>query len=280
VVGKHESLFSDGYVEAYCGPDLGDDTERFKPLVDDLKVINDRLTELGRPFLFLITPSKAAAMPEAMPIGSCITNKARGRELKHLVAELRAAGVPVVNGPALTKKRKKHDPIPPFPRGGIHWSLGVGDHVARQVMLELARIARQDLGSVKITGTQWDAPPVGSDRDLAELLNLLAAPADYPTARNDVACRLTDAGKSTELRVVGGSFANTIFRKLDECQFFSPATMHFYYWDEPGTVDWKEILSRRSVLIVELNEVYLGRPDPKAWLPKFFDDIIPVLEQM
>ncbi len=277
VIGSGETLFERAYILAYCAPGLGNDEQRLAHLVDRLTVLDRAMKRLGRPFVFVLTPNKATTLPKAMPPGSCGRQEAPGRVVRVLERELRAAGVSFVNGVALTRGYGKRDPVPPFPRGGTHWSLAVGDRVARQVVMQLSDASGIDLGKVRFEHWRWDLPPFGSDADLANLMNLADPPLDYPTGRGEIDCRPSEAARAMDLHVVGGSFAVGIESPLNQCAFFGASDYYNYYRNPKGPEGWREALRRPSALIVELNEYYLASSAPSGWLDRFFDDILPAV---
>jgi hypothetical protein len=178
---------------------------------------------------------------------------------------------------------KKQDPLPPFPRGGTHWSRLVGSRVAGLVVGEFDRLAGTDFGALTLGEPVWDAPPVGSDRDLAQLLNLLIPPYGYPTGDAALQCRSTAAGRKVNLIGLGGSFLDQIMDPVARCRLFARAEWFSYYtkfrrqypngsYDpvDREALDWAAIFQAPTVVVLEFNERAI---EPKIqWFEWFAED--------
>jgi SGNH hydrolase-like domain, acetyltransferase AlgX len=287
VAGREDYLYSINYLEAYCRPAPAE--RDLAPLVARIAALHDRLARDGHPLLLMITPSKAVTMPEFLPAWLCDPPQPPERAGQLFGALLRAAGLPVVDGAAATRTMKGRDPLPPFPRGGTHWSKLVGARVAAAVMAEIGRQAGVDLGGLSATATDWDAPPTGTDADLALVLNLLVPPLDYPTARPELQCRPTSAGMDTALIALGGSFLEEVEDPIAKCRLFGRVERFAYYTKfrarypaarpEPvdrATLDWRAILEPKAVVLLEVNESTIDAKIP--WLDEFLDDALAALK--
>lgn len=281
IVGRDSVLYERAYLEAYCKPGPGE--AELAPLVAKIAGLREDLAGRGHTLLFLVTPSKAVTMPEFLPAGLCDPPPAPERRGQTLVALLRRAGVPVIDGATLARAMKTQDPLPPFPRGGTHWSRLVGARVAALAMAEIGRLAGTDLGTLGLGEPRWDAPPIGTDADLAVLLNLLIPPLDYPTGEAELECRPTPAGQAADLIGVGGSFLGQVMRPIGLCGLFDRAEHFGYYKNyrirypdglheqfDRTALDWAALLGGRVVLLLELNERRIEPGIP--WLEKFIED--------
>lgn len=282
VVGRDDLLYERLYVEYYCKP--GPSKAELAPLAATIAALREELAARGHTLFFLITPSKAVTMPEFLPSGSCAPPpdpEAGGRFLVELLQE---AGVPVIDGAALARAMKTQDPLPPFPRGGTHWSQLVGARVAALAMAEIGRVAGADLGGLVLGPIRWDAPPAGTDADLANLLNLLIPPLDYSTGQAAVQCRPTPAGGAASLIGFGGSFLDQLLRPIAACGLFdrvehfaSYRRQHRRYLDGAAgpidlmTPDWAELLHGRAILLLELNERRIAPGIP--WIDELAEEV-------
>lgn len=281
VVARARYLYELSYLEAYCAtaPDEAD----LLPLVAQIREFRDLLLRHRHQALVMITPSKAVTMPEYLPVGLCDPPQPPERLGANFAALLRQAGVPVIDGAALTRAMKTQDPVPPFPRGGTHWSRLAGARVSVQVMAEIDRLAGTDLGALTLGEPRWDTSPVGSDRDLATLLNLLLPPLDYPTGEATIECRPTTAGRGLNLIGVGGSFLQEILEPIGACGLFASVEQFAYYTNyrerfpglKPGPVDraaldWAAMLRQPTVFLLEFNERAI--PPKIGWLDAFMAD--------
>jgi hypothetical protein len=272
VVGRQGELYEASYLAAYCASSEIGDAAALAASAARAGELNDRLTTAGAVFLVLITPSKAAVLPEHLPAGACRPAGDPAARRHRFVSDLREAGVPVIDGHALVQAMKVKDPLPPFPRGGTHWSRVVGVRVAEVVLAEVRRRGRRDVGGVTVHNLRWDARPEKSDRDLADLLTLFAPPLDYRVAAARTVCRPTPGGQARALVTIGGSFLYQILDPLTDCGLFRRVE-HYFYYDElyqrwpgpvttrpdPATRRWREKLAETDVVILELAEHRIGR---------------------
>ena len=281
IVGRAGYLYELAYLRAYCAPAPSE--ADLAALVAELRALRDGLARKQDQLLVLISPSKAVTMPEFLPVGLCDPPQAPERLGQMFGELLQGAGVPVIDGAALTRAMKPQDPLPPFPRGGTHWSRLVGSRVAVQVMAEIDRLAGTDLGAVTLGETVWDARPAGTDRDLAYLLNLLFPPYGYPTGEAALQCRPTPAGRGANFIGLGGSFLQQVMDPIGSCGLFARVEQFAYYTNfrerypdetfEPvdrKALDWAATFRQPTVLLLEVNE---RRIAPRIeWLEPFIED--------
>ena len=213
-------------------------------------------------------------MAKFLPTGVCDRPAAPLWGSTRFTALLRETGILVGDGPALVRAMKARDPLPPFARGRTHWTLLVGKRFASIMMDELGRSSRVDWGGLTLRDPEWTASPIGSDADLATLLNLWRPPLDYPTGTAELVCRSTEAGRQAALIAGGGSFAVTVIEHLAACGLFDHLELYFYYMASrlrwPGDrerVDraglrWQDLLDGPHVVLVEQNESLLGGVRP------------------
>lgn len=285
IVSRDRYLYDLETLEDYCWSADHDAGGASPPLLAKLTEVHHRLVRRGRLLLFLLTPSKAVTLPEFLPVGLCSRPPTPDRERERFVASLRQAGVATIDGPELVQTMKAHDPLPPFPRGGTHWSLLAGARVGARLVEAIGRLSGRDVGEFAIDPPRWGAPPTGSDADLARLLNLWRPPVDYPTASAGRRCRSAAAGRNTRLIAVGGSFLDQILDPIAACALFGRVDSYFYYdlWRfdwivrrrypvDRAAINWRDELDQPTVVLVELNERLIGQRVP-SYLDHFLDDL-------
>jgi hypothetical protein len=225
-------------------------------------------------------------LPERLPRTACRPAGDPSARRRRFLGELRAAGVPVIDGHALVMAMKAEDPLPPFPRGGIHWSRVVGVRMATTVLDEVRR-RRPDVGGVGLRHLRWDARPEKSDRDLADLLTLFRPPVDYRVPAAETVCRPTSGGQTPTLVTVGGSFLYQVIDPITECGLFRRVE-HYFYYDElyqrwpgpvtarpdPATRRWREKLAETDVVVLELAEHRIGQA---PHFERFITDVLSAL---
>jgi hypothetical protein len=287
VVGRGGNLFEINYLKSYCRRTPTD--AELAAFAARIGALAERLRSSGQGLVLLLTPSKAAIMPEFLPADLCEPQPGVAAVPTRFAALVRQAGVPVVDGVELAEAAKAADPLPPFPPGGIHWSNLLSLHAAGLLLDALGRAAGADFGSVAAGPVRWDAAPVGTDRDLAKLLNVLAPPDDYVVGSAEPVCRSAPAGPQPDLVAVGGSFLIPILSTFARCGLFRSIEQYFYYtrwWAryperalqrvERASLDWRARLAPPTVLILELNA---SRIDGKvAWMNEFLDDALAALD--
>ena len=280
VVGREGHLYELGYLKAYCRSADRLGRGGSASLLAKLSEVLPMLERSDRWLLFLLTPSKPVVMPEFLP--RCVRRLAgilgRARALPDIAS---AAGIPVIDGPGLTQTMKVSDPLPPFPRGGTHWSRLVGARVSTTVMEAAKRRSGRDMGQLSVDPPRWNAAPTGADIDLARLLNLWRPPLDYPAP--SVAWR---CGPDARTRPRGRrGFLEQVLEPIAACALFGRIDYYNYYdkWrrEWPGrrmlpvdraAIRWQEELSRPTVVLLELNESsIIGNGAPHLEL--FLDDL-------
>lgn len=275
VVGRQGELYQNVYVAAYCAGGEVSDAQTLARSATSVGELTERLSATSTALVVLVTPSKAAVVPERLPLGVCAPPADPAARRRSFVSALRAAGVAVIDGHALVAAMKAEDPLPPFPRGGIHWSRVVGVRVAGVVMREVARLSEVDGGALDVRTVRWDARPEKSDRDLADLLTLFVPPFDYRVGMAEVACHPTPRGRARTLVTVGGSFLYQIIEPITECGLFRQVEHYFYYdtlyqrWpnhrsERPDLTKlrWRDKLGETDAVVLEIAEHLIGGAAP------------------
>ena len=211
ITGENGQLIEKAYLDEYCKRNLATFEPKARDWAAKLKEIQDFYAARGKIFIYLITPSKVAYMPEnfASALSSCASSvRDRTGMLPLYDGLLKEAGVHVVDAASLIYGLKGKYEIDLFPAGGVHWN-AIGIATADDAIL--AEINRQ-AGSAIAPKLSWKYKVVdrakGTDRDLLDLLNVLSPDARYATASvtyepkepcSDACCRLAqcrdDRGK-------------------------------------------------------------------------------------
>ncbi len=216
VAGSNGQLIEQAYVDEYCRRDLAVLETKARDWIPKLKQLQDGFTKRGHTFLYLITPSKMAHMPEAFVshVNCPSAPDARSRYLPTYTRMLREAGVRFVDLASLTHSLKGRYEIDVFPQGGVHWNaLGVAN-AADAVLAELNRdgpVAPRLKWTYRVTNKA-----TGSDRELIDLVNVLFPRASFATAQ--VTFEKRNCGdfpvSQKTVALVGGSFIHDLARAL------------------------------------------------------------------
>lgn len=285
VIGRDETLYETYAIAAACSRAPPDPPERFAGFVSKMAALQARLAQRNKLLLFMVTPNKAEVMPESLPPSACKGAIGTGPDRALLDRLLTEAGVPVVDAYEPILAMKRQDPVPPYPRGGTHWSRLTAGRIATSLVQTIDRLTGQDFGGFETGPVRWDAPPVGSDGDLARLLNLWHPPLDYPTGAAEPRCRPTALGRDAGIIIVGDSFSEQLMDPLTDCRLFGRAEYFFYYdmlhfdlvTHETGHIDhtrfdWPALFDRSQIVLVELNDAYI--PGSMRHLDRFLTDAL------
>lgn len=276
LIGGRQQLIETAYLAEYCGrtDNLADTlANRMIPILQD---IQHYYKSRGGIFLYVITPSKAAHLPEDF-LGrfDCpSTPEARTAMIPRYAARLREAGIALFDAATFTHELKGKYPVEMFPRGGIHWNeIGVA-----RASQEIVSAINQQTGRETLPPFTFDytvgGPPTGSDRDLADLLNVIVPPLGYPVAkvgyRPSASCDIHPA-RLIDAAVVGASFMYAPSELLTRSACLTKLNLYFYLRmgryagvpqrrEKQGLAD-ADLLPLRSakLLILDENEATVGR---------------------
>lgn len=207
LIGERGQLYERPYVDEFCARGAPPDMARIDAWAAAIRQSQDALAQRGKGFIYVITPSKAARYPEDLPLSAPCA--ARVADMPDKIAPYRRAlethGVRFVDGATLVSQKRADYPVPLFPRGGTHWNA----LAAGLAFQEMIRVAPWAVGDMTFS---WTVAPeaVGTDRDLAELLNLLWPDYAYPTP---AAVATTPPGvcpRPPRLVALGGSFVHEL----------------------------------------------------------------------
>lgn len=287
IVGPRLSLIEPAYTEEYCLRRGKDDALR--PLVDDLRRLQDFCAARHTPFALVITPSKAAIYPETLPTRWLERYNPAPRYYDLFLPLLWEKGIHYVDGHRLTAGMKPAAQVPLFPLGGIHWSqpaaLATGN-----ALLELLAAQGFQARPIRDYRTTFSNTPMDQDKDLANLINVVFT-WHYPVATVTVPpVPLAPHTYRPNMVVVGGSFTWKMLELLDDSRQFSELDLYFYYrssqrcrtdgeWHEIGKptpfINFATDVFAADALVLEVNEQVLYQPAPH--LVDFLHDALAAL---
>jgi hypothetical protein len=225
-------LFEIGYVSVYCSHRDGDAdayaVNRLPRILELQRLVRAR----GARFLYLITPSKAAHLPDDFVHRIACPNAVFSRGLTTQYARrLREGGVAVLDLATLVHDLKQRYGRDMFPRGGIHWNSLAVAHAGRAVVDALnAETGAETLQPFAFTYHLSNAL-VPRDHDLEELMNLMIDHIKDQEPRVD----FTAAGGCDQhpahnlaAAIVGGSFVTQLAEVLTE-QGCLVQLEHYFY---------------------------------------------------
>lgn len=271
LIGRDGELVQRGYLEEYCSRTIGQADTMADAAIPLLRDIQAYYRDRGKLFLYIVTPSKVADMPDKFThlIACPSSPQARAELVPAYVARLRAAGIDVLDL-ATSTHAVQSDATPPFPRGGIHWNELAMARGSQQIVDTInIRAGRELLTPFSFTVTV-SSPAEGRDRDLAELANLLVAPIDYPTPKltfSHPPCAGREATR-VDAALVGTSFIDPVSEVLTEQACLTRLGQYFYFkigrsrggvrQDHLSEAELREVRDV-DVMLLEENESLIGR---------------------
>lgn len=286
LIGKNQQLYERFYIDEFCKRDGVADSAAIDHWAKSIRESQDAVDGLGKSFVYLITPSKAAQYPQYLPQGLFCPALAKGTsdKLRPFRGALDALDIRYVDAPKLLAAGQGRYPIDLFPRGGTHWNL-LAASLATQ---EMTRALSASLQGSAIGQFSFDwkeaGEAEGTDRDLLDLLNLASPDARYPVAR--IARRGALSGASCEraprIAAMGGSFLREIIAVLAQAPC-PPEIDHWFYMRTEndayelvryhtgagdvsigeslpsGALDLRASLDRADIVLLEENEAVISR---------------------
>ncbi len=286
LVGPNRSLVEPIYADDYCL--LRGDGETLRPLVEDLRRMQDFCDARGTAFALVITPSKAAVYPENLPANWLRRFRPEPRYYDEFVTLLREKGVRAVDGHRIAVEMKRATAVPVFPLGGIHWGDPAALATANAVLEQLAGCGLQ-VKPMRDSQTEVSADPKGQDRDLVSLINIVF-PWHYPVARVTPLPVSPPPSYRPNVVCIGGSFAWKLLSMLDASGQFSELDQYFYYGRSKSCqvdgekheiakpappIHFDTDVFAADALVLEVNEQTLHTP--AAHLTSFLHDALAVL---
>jgi alginate O-acetyltransferase complex protein AlgJ len=273
--GAHGQLIEQTYLDDYCSRTEGMGAKLAAVAIPKLKDIQNFYRARGGIFVYVISPSKAAHMPEyfvdRLPCPS--TSAARTQLVPDYVGALKREGINVVDTASLIHSLKGKYPFDIFPQGGVHWNDVGGAVAVSAVVDEINRLAGRELvPPFKFTYTM-SQPAKGADRELVDLLNVFFPPLGYQTPKvsfqPEIPCAQSPA-RQLDVTMVGSSFGHLPSRIMIEANCL--ARFQFYYYAILGRFGGEPFreLQRNlpetdlnawrnaKVMILEENESFMG----------------------
>lgn len=235
--GAHGQLIEQTYLDDYCSRTEGMGARLAAIAIPKLKDIQNFYQSHGAIFVYVVTPSKAAHLPEyfvdRLPCLS--TQAARTQLVPDYVGALRREGINVVDTAGLIHSLKGTYPFDLFPQGGVHWNDVGGAVAVSAVVDEINRLAGHEIiPPYKFTYTM-SQPAKGADRELADLLNVFFPPLGYQTPKvsfqPSVPCAEGPA-RQLDVAMVGSSFGDLPSRIMIKANCL--AELQFYYYAKLG----------------------------------------------
>jgi alginate O-acetyltransferase complex protein AlgJ len=213
VRGADGQMFERSYLDDYCSRTENQAVALAAVIIPKLLDIQYYYRAHDGIFLYVLSPSKAAHLPEAfidsVPCPS--TPVARAQFVSQYVNLLRQAGIDVVDTAGLIHSLKGHYEVGLFPQGGAHWNDIGGALAVTAIVEDINRQAGRELVPPFTFTYTLSGVANGVDRELADLLNVFFPPLSYLTPKVkfqlSASCSDHPAG-SIDAAIVGSSFSH------------------------------------------------------------------------
>jgi hypothetical protein len=237
VRGTNGHLIEQTYLDDYCSRTEGMGAKLAAIALPKLRDIQDFYSAHGAIFVYVVTPSKAAHLPEyfveRVPCPS--TPAARSQLVADYVGALKREGIHIVDTASLIHALKGSYPFDLFPQGGVHWNDVGGALAVSAVVEEINHLAGGEIIPPFTFTYTMSQPAKGADRELADLLNVFFPPLGYQTPKVSfqpaVAC-VESPARQLDVAMVGSSFGDLPSRILIEANCLE--RLQFYYYATLG----------------------------------------------
>jgi alginate O-acetyltransferase complex protein AlgJ len=276
VRGAKGHLLGRLYLDEYCARTEGMGAKFAADIIPKLTAIQHYYRQSGGVFVYLISPSKAAHLPEYfLDRFNCPSSQAARLQLvPQYVSALRAAGINVVDAASLIHSKKGAYEVTLFSEGGEHWNDLGGALAVSAIVEEINRQAGHELVPPFTFAYTLTSAKSRADRELVDLLNVFFPPLGYLTPKlsfDQPASCANHGAHELDVAVVGSSFGFLPSQMMLEHNCLSRLT--FYYYALVGLFggqpfhELKRSLSEEDfhrvhdakVMIVEENESFVAR---------------------
>jgi len=276
VRGARGHLIGRLYLDEYCArtEDMG--AKFAADIIPKLTTIQNFYRRSGGVFVYLLSPSKAAHLPEYfLDRFNCPSSQAaRVQLVPQYVSALRAAGINVVAAAGLIHSTKGAYEVTLFSEGGEHWNDIGGALAVSAIVEEINRQAGRELVPPFTFTYTLTSAKSRADRELVDLLNVFFPPLGYLTPKlsfdQPASCAAHEAHE-LDIAVVGSSFGFLPSQLMIEHNCLSRLTFYYYallgvFGGQPfhelkrnlSEADFQRVHDAR-VMILEENESFVDR---------------------
>jgi hypothetical protein len=227
VVGKHHQLFQAVYIINYCLK--RDDPEKIALWAKKIKELKNFFQARGITFIYMITPSKAEYLPEAIPNRFHCPRTGIRNQVAQLTQLLKKEGVPYIDGASLMVKNTQKYHTPMFTRAGIHWNWLGASIEASELINRLNTINNNfNLTPLQFNYQITKLSHSDSDDDLLQLIKLFNNYERYLVPKVTFSSP-KQTPPNIKVSIVGGSFNENLISVLLRNNIFKAMDLYFYY---------------------------------------------------
>ncbi len=267
VLGKNNMLYEKGYIANYHGRETASLTV-LETEVQKLIELQTKLKKRKIVMIVVISPSKASVYPESLP-KSFDTEKPDTplTDYQRIKPLLQNAGITTIDSTEFLLNKKTELPYQLFPNGGTHWSYYGACLVQEKIMQTMEKELGKKVRHLVCDPPVVDNEPIGTDRDLSELLNIWTDKVvDGPTPHPLLTATGTKNAFQPRVAAIGDSFIWTLASVTEAAKLYKVNDIYYYFETrrqypaapEPNIrekIDWKKDFWTKDVIIIETNEV-------------------------
>jgi alginate O-acetyltransferase complex protein AlgJ len=276
VRGANGHLIERSYLEEYCARTEGMGAKFAADVLPKLRDIQDYYRAHGGIFVYVVTPSKVAHLPEyfvdRVPCPS--TPDARTHLVSEYIGMLKQGGINVVDTASLIHLLKGSYEVDLFPQGGVHWNDIGGARAVSAIVEEINRQAGHEIVPPFRFSYTLSGVTAGADRELVDLLNVFFPPLGYQTPKVQFSPSASCAdhpARQLDVAMVGSSFSHLPARIMIEANCLSALQLYYYAkLGRFGGTPYRELQRNLSdadlnalrdvkVMILEENESFVAR---------------------
>jgi hypothetical protein len=276
VRGANGHLIERSYLEEYCARTEGMGAKFAADVLPKLRDIQDYYRAHGGIFVYVVTPSKVAHLPEyfvdRVPCPS--TPDARTHLVSEYIGMLKQGGINVVDTASLIHSLKGSYEVDLFPQGGVHWNDIGGARAVSAIVEEINRQAGHEIVPPFRFSYTLSGVTAGADRELVDLLNVFFPPLGYQTPKVQFSPSASCAdhpARQLDVAMVGSSFSHLPARIMIEANCLSALQLYYYAkLGRFGGTPYRELQRNLSdadlnalrdvkVMILEENESFVAR---------------------
>lgn len=226
IIGKNKQFFVLSYILDYCKSSKN--PSELIIWADQIARLDRYIHSQGKTFIYVITPSKAEHVPEAIPDRFHCKQQGIKEAVYQMDALLTQRKVAHINGPDLMEKAIQTYHIPMFPKGGIHWNW-LGASIESAAIIDVLR-SKTDFNLPKLQFFYLLNKPeeIDTDNDMLTLAQLWQNyfPEKVPQVKF---LNPTYSGKPLTATVIGGSFNWSLNSIFIQNKIFNEINYYFYF---------------------------------------------------
>lgn len=286
--GAHGHLFETRYMTDYCSRTDADARTYAEAMIPVLRDIQAYYRSRGAVFVYAISPSKVAAMPDyfvgvpgTLPCPNSVAT--RLNSTVEYAQRVRDAGIATLDLATMLRDARQAYPIDLFSPGGSHWN-DLGAAIATNAVIAAinAQLTGPPLRSIP-SNYAMSHDPVGADVDVINVLALLFPPRDFAVPKIAFAADCPATPTSTlPAAIVGSSFMHHTVEFMERGACMGNLKLYFYYRNmllgglpyrilKQG-LDADDLAKLRDmkIVVLEENESQIGR----SGYPQAFHDLL------